>query len=125
MKTEQSTSKKKIIEIPSVYSESVTLETSEKSTLLLSFFLVLAIETIGFFIIRSSIAKSLGQSLIVIDLGSIIVLFLGAATLSYLYYTRYVKRKIILQKDSFVLMVGKRKFEYNWNEFSFIGTASN
>jgi hypothetical protein len=123
MKSEPTTSKKKKIEIPYVDSESTTLVTSGKSTLVLAFFMVLAIETIGFFTIRSSIAQSLGQTLVVIDLGSVIVLFLGAATLAYLYYTRYVKRQIIFRNDTFTLMVGKRKFEYNWDEFSFVALS--
>ena len=109
--------------IPIKDSESRIFRTSEKSTLLLSFLLVLTVETIGFFIIRSNIAIAMGQALIVIDLGSVIVLLFGAATLTYLYYTRYVRRELIFENKSFILKIGKRSFKYNWNEFKIVALS--
>ena len=109
--------------IPTKDSETVILTAANKSTLLLSFFLILTVETIGFFVIRSNIAQAMGQELVVIDLGSIIVLFLGAGTLAYLYYTRYVRRQIILNNKSFCLKVGKRQFDYQWNEFKLVALS--
>ncbi|MHA1994545.1 MAG: hypothetical protein ACW97Z_08405 [Candidatus Hodarchaeales archaeon] len=116
----------KPFEIPSSGSDSASLRTYGKMTLILAFLLVLAIETMGFFMIRSTIAQAMGQALIVIDLGSVIVLFLGAGTLTYFYYTRYVRREILFEAKSFTLKIGKREFSYEWDEFSLVtlSTAS-
>lgn len=111
------------IEIPSTDAESNVLTAAGRSTFLLSFLTILAVETFGFFTLRSTIAQSLGQSLIVIDLGSIIVLFLGAGTLSYLYYTRYVRRQLIFTNNSVCLRIGKRDFEYKWKEFKIVALS--
>ncbi|UCG01174.1 MAG: hypothetical protein JSW11_16340 [Candidatus Heimdallarchaeota archaeon] len=43
--------------------------------------------------------------------------------MSYLYFTRYVKRTLVLKPDGFVLTVGKRSFEYSWSDFSVVSLS--
>jgi hypothetical protein len=121
---QSSTPNIKTIEIPYSESESVSITSTGKMAIILAFLLILAVETIGFFIIRSTIAQSMGQALIVIDLGSIIVLFLGAGTLSYLYITRYVRREILFLDKTVTLKIGKREYEYQWDEFSLVALST-
>ena len=101
----------------------ITIKTKAGLTIFIIFLTVIAIEAIGFVLVRLSIAQALGEILIAIDLGSVIVLFIGALTLTYLYYTRYVQREIILGQNNFSLKVGKRLFEYKWNEFSLVALS--
>ncbi len=101
----------------------IMIKTKAGLTIFIIFLTTIAIETIGFVLIRLSIAQVLGEILIAIDLGSVIVLFIGGLTLTYLYYTRYVRREIILGKNNFSLKVGKRLFEYKWSEFSLVALS--
>ncbi|MFX1285989.1 MAG: hypothetical protein ACFFB5_20265 [Promethearchaeota archaeon] len=101
----------------------IIIESRRGLTLILIFIIILAIEVFGFFLIRSVVAQSVGEQIIIIDVPSVIVLIIGAFTLTYLYYTHYVKRVITLGQDSFSLKVGKRLYEYKWNEFSFVALS--
>ncbi len=101
----------------------IIMESRRGFTIILIFLTILAIEVFGFFLIRSSIAQSVGEPMIIIDIPSVIVLIVGAFTITYLYYTRYIKRVITLGKDNFSLKVGKRLFEYKWEDFSLVALS--
>jgi hypothetical protein len=110
----------KAFEIPSSESDSTLISSSGKMTIIIAFFVILAIESMGFFMLRSSIAQAMGQALIVLDLGSVIVLLLGAGTLAYFYYTRYVRKQVLFLNKKFTLKIGTRDFTYQWKEFSLV-----
>lgn len=100
-----------------------TLTTRPLFTLIFIFVIVLAIELLGFTVIRLSIAQALGEVNIAIDLGSVIAILLGAITITYLYYTRYAKRILIVEKDGFTLFIGKRSYDYTWEDFSLVALS--
>ncbi|MFW9855326.1 MAG: hypothetical protein ACFFFG_09695 [Candidatus Thorarchaeota archaeon] len=85
------------------------------------FLTILAVETLGFVLIRVNIAA--WQGIIVIDLGAVFFLILGALTLGYLYYTRYVKRVIIFGDKRFSISVGKNLYQYEWKNFRMVALA--
>ncbi len=101
----------------------IIMESRRGFIIILIFLTILAVEVFGFFLIRSSIAQSVGEPMIIIDIPSVIVLIVGAFSLTYLYYTRYVKRVITLGQDNFSLKVGTRLFEYEWKDFALVALS--
>ncbi|MFW9778458.1 MAG: hypothetical protein ACFFE8_06340 [Candidatus Heimdallarchaeota archaeon] len=84
---------------------------------------ILAIETLGFVLIRVNVAQSAGETIIVIDLFTPIILIFGALTLGYLYYTRYVRRSLTLGDEIITFVIGKKTHEYRWRDFSMVSLA--
>jgi hypothetical protein len=101
----------------------ITHTTKASYSLILTFLIIFASEILGFTILRYQIAQALGEAYVVIDIFSILAQIIGALSLTYLYYTRYVKRVLILDKDKVTLKIGKRKYEYSWDEFSFVSLS--
>jgi hypothetical protein len=99
------------------------IKTKGVFTIILVFLAFSSALLLGFVVFRLILAQALGEIIIIVDLGSVIVLIIGALTLTYLYYTRYVKREIVFTKSNFTLKVGKRIFEYKWKEFSIVALS--
>ncbi|MFW9905510.1 MAG: hypothetical protein ACFFFH_14305 [Candidatus Thorarchaeota archaeon] len=101
----------------------IVIQSKAGFTLIMIFLTILAIEFLGFIFLRLSIAQTFGELLIIIDIPSVIVLLIGAVTLTYLYYTRYVRRVLTLDHINFSLKVGKRLYEYEWSDFSIVALS--
>ena len=96
------------------------LETKGRLAKLFIFLIALTLETLGFFVMRLSIARGLGQEYIAVDILTMIVLVIGAFSVAYWYYTRYVKRRIIFGEKKFQLDIGKHSYQYDWSDFSLV-----
>ncbi|MFX0149582.1 MAG: hypothetical protein ACFFAJ_02265 [Candidatus Hodarchaeota archaeon] len=104
----------------------IILKSRNRATIVLSFLLVLAGLTITFIVIRLNFAQFFGQRYIAIDLPSIIVSIAGSFVLTYLYYTRYVRRVLILRSHDFLIRIGRNEYKYLWSDFSLVvlGTSA-
>lgn len=107
---------------PPDFSPSI-LRTRGVWTFLWIFLTILAVETLGFLLIRVNIAQSAGEVFIAIDLFTPFVLVFGALTLGYLYYSRYTRRILILGAETVTLKIGKKTYEYKWRDFSIVSLS--
>lgn len=106
--------------------EIVTLKSKNRGSIILSYLLILTGLTITFIVIRLYFAQIFGQRFIAIDLPSILVSIIGAAVLTYIYFTRYVRRVLILGPHKIRIIIGRREYDYPWSDFSIVtlGTTS-
>jgi hypothetical protein len=93
-------------------------------SLLLTFGIVLSIESVTFLILQLELANMLNQSVFAINLGSIVLSIAGAITFTYYYHTRFGRRKLILGLKDFSLQIGKNVFEYTWSDFSLVALST-
>jgi hypothetical protein len=112
-------------DLPSIRQEPLpdVIETKGVITIIMIFVIFSSALVLGFVALRLMLAQVLGEIIIIVDLGSVIVLIIGAFTLTYFYYTRYIKREIVFTNSTVALKVGKRVFEYKWNEFSIVALS--
>ncbi|MHA2304518.1 MAG: hypothetical protein ACXACU_03930, partial [Candidatus Hodarchaeales archaeon] len=117
--------KKEALDSSSINQESLpnVIKTKGGFTIIVFFTIFSSALVLGFVVLRLILAQALGEIIIIVDLGSVIVLIIGAITLTYFYYTRYIKREIVFTDSTLALKVGKRVFEYKWNEFSVVALS--
>lgn len=115
----------KVQEIDPIFEEIFPIihKTKGYFSIIMIFLIIFALEILGFTSLRYQIAQIFGEEYIVIDIFSVIVQIMGAITLSYLYYTRYLKRELVFDKNTIIFKIGKRKYEYKWDEFSFVSLS--
>jgi hypothetical protein len=104
--------------------EEIILESKGGLTVILIFGLILTGNSLAVVFLRIQLASFLGQSLIAIDAGSLLISILGAVVITYLYYTRYVKRYLIMKTEDFTLKIGKREYTYPWSDFSIVALST-
>ncbi|MHA1947163.1 MAG: hypothetical protein ACXAC6_12090 [Candidatus Hodarchaeales archaeon] len=104
--------------------EMLVLKAKRGFSLLLTFGLILGIESVIFLMLQLQLANMLNQSVFAINLGSIIISIAGAITFTYYYHTRFGRRILIIGSKDFSLQVGKKVFEYTWSEFSLVALAT-
>jgi hypothetical protein len=90
-------------------------------SIILTFGLILTGETLTILVLLSYIE---GPSAY-INIGSMIIAIFGAIPLTYYYQTRYVRRTLRLDPENFTIKVGKKEFNYSWNEFSLVALATS
>ncbi len=103
--------------------EEFTLSTNINISILLVYGIVLMLESIFFIFIGAVIIQVTGVPGIPINPITIGSLLLGAAIFTYYYHTRYVKRTLIIGKDTVELKIGKREFKYNWSDFTIVALS--
>lgn len=103
--------------------EELILSTSIGISILLIFGIVLMLESIFFIAIGLVITQTTGAPGVPINVISIGALLLGAMVFTYYYHTRYVKRMLILGKDSVEVKIGKREFKYDWSDFKLVALS--
>ena len=105
-------------------SEQTVFQSKRWFSILLTFGLILALESVAFLTLQLELANILNQTVFAINLGSIFISIAGALTFTYYYYTRFQRRIMILGSDKFSLQIGKKLFEYAWSDFSLVALAT-
>ncbi|MHA2246719.1 MAG: hypothetical protein ACXADY_17380 [Candidatus Hodarchaeales archaeon] len=103
--------------------EETTLTSKVGISILLSFGIILLLETVAFITIGMFTSQITGVMMIPINLLTIGLMLFGAVVATYYYYTRYVKKELILTQDGLCLMIGKRSFDYLWSDFSLVALS--
>lgn len=103
--------------------EVVKYQTKHRFQMIFIFAIVLMFESLSAVVLLLLLTNIFGELILVIDLPSIVLLIIGAITITYYYITRYVKRVLILEPKGFCLKVGKRSFEYLWSDFSLVALS--
>jgi len=103
--------------------EELTLSTGIGISILLVYGIVLMLESIFFIFMGSVIIQATGVPGIPINAITLGSLLLGAIVFTYYYHTRYVKRMIILGKNTVEVRIGKREFKYDWSDFKIIALS--
>lgn len=103
--------------------EATIYKTKAGFSILLTFGIILTLESLAFIMIGFFISRVTGVPLIPINLITIGFMLFGAYFLTYYYYSRYVRRELILDSEGVCLKVGKRSFEYPWSDFSIVALS--
>jgi len=103
--------------------EELILSTSIGISIFLIFGIVLMLESLFFIAMGAVITQATGVPGIPINVITIGALLFGAMVFTYYYHTRYVKRMLILGKDSVEVKIGKREFKYDWSDFKIIALS--
>ncbi len=104
--------------------KTLTLKSRKVFSNILTFGLVLTLESLIILTLQLELANVLNTDVIYINLGSLFISIAGAITFTYYYYTRFKRRILILRLDNFSLQFGKEVFEYSWKDFSLVALAT-